>query len=245
MLDALVKGTTDPAVLADLARGRLRAKLPALREALQGRFDRMHALWIGSILAHIDFLDEQIASLTEMIAEQIAPFEKAVELLCTIPGVQRRTAETIIAEIGIDMSIFPTAKELASWAGQCPGNHQSAGKRRSGKTRKGSKWLDWGLEEAALAATRSKDTYLARSTHDSGRAAAIRRRSAPSSTRSSSPAGTCSPPARSTTTSAATTSNAATPPKPPNASSPNSNASDTPSPCRRPRRAQTYFSCQC
>jgi transposase len=161
MLDALVSGTTDPAVLADLARGRLRAKLPALRAALEGRFDRMHALWIGSILAHIDFLDEQIAGLTEMIAEQIVPFEKAVELLCTIPGVQRRTAEAIIAEIGVDMSVFPTAKELASWAGLCPGNHQSAGKRRSGKTRNGSKWLDCALEEAALAATRSKDTYLA------------------------------------------------------------------------------------
>ena len=88
-------------------------------------------------------------SLTEAIEEQIAPFEQAVELLCTIPGVQRRTAEMIIAEIGVDMSIFPTAKDLASWAGQCPGNHESAGKRRSGEPRKGSKWLDWALEEAA------------------------------------------------------------------------------------------------
>jgi transposase len=160
MLDALVAGTTDPEILADLAKGRLRAKLPALREALEGRFDRLHAVWVGAILAHLDFLDEQIASLTETIGEQIAPFESAVELLCTIPGVQRRTAEVIIAEIGIDMSIFPTAKELASWAGQCPGNDQSAGRRRSGKTRKGSKWLDWALEEAALAATRTKDVYL-------------------------------------------------------------------------------------
>jgi transposase len=160
MLDALVAGTTDPEVLADLARGRLRAKLPALREALEGRFDRLHAVWVGAILAHLDFLDEQIASLTETIGEQIAPFEKAVELLCTIPGVQRRTAEVIIAEIGVDMSIFPTAKHLASWAGLCPGNDQSAGRRRSGKTRKGSKWLDWALEEAALAATRTNDVYL-------------------------------------------------------------------------------------
>jgi transposase len=110
MLDALVAGTTNPEVLADLARGRLRAKLPALREALEGRFDQLHAVWIGAILAHLDFLDEQIASLTETIGEQIAPFEKAVELLCTIPGVQRRTAEVIVAEIGVDMSIFPTAK---------------------------------------------------------------------------------------------------------------------------------------
>lgn len=161
MLDALIAGTTDPEVLADLARGKLRAKLPALREALEGRFDHLHAVWIGAILNHIDFLDEQITGLTEAIGEQIAPFERTVELLCTIPGVQRRTAEVIIAEIGIDMSVFPTAKHLASWAGLCPGNHQSAGKRRSGKTRNGSKWLDWALEETALAAIRSKDIYLA------------------------------------------------------------------------------------
>jgi transposase len=160
MLDALVAGTTDPEVLADLAKGRLRAKLPALREALEGRFDQLHAVWIGAILAHLDFLDEQIASLTQTIGEQIAPFERAVELLCTIPGVQRRTAEVIVAEIGVDMSVFPTAKELASWAGMCPGNDKSAGRRRSGKTRKGSKWLDWALEEAALAATRTNDVYL-------------------------------------------------------------------------------------
>lgn len=161
MLSALISGTTDPEVLAELAKGRLRVKLGGLREALEGRFDRLHALWIGAILAHVDFLDAQIDSLSDAIEEQIAPFEKAVELLRTIPGVQRRTAEVIIAEIGADMTVFPTAKHLASWAGQCPGNHQSAGKRRSGKTRNGSKWLDWALEEAAMAAVRSKDVYLA------------------------------------------------------------------------------------
>jgi transposase len=161
MLDALVAGTTDPEVLADLAKGKLRAKIPALREALEGRFDHLHAVWIGAILNHLDFLDAQISDLTEAIGEQIAPFETPVELLCTIPGVQRRTAEVIVSEIGIDMSVFPTAKHLASWAGQCPGNDQSAGKRRSGRTRDGSKWLDWALEEAALAATRTKDVYLA------------------------------------------------------------------------------------
>jgi transposase len=161
MLDALVAGTTDPEVLADLARGKLRAKIPALREALEGRFDHLHAVWIGAILNHLDFLDEQIASLTEAIGEQIAPFETAVELLCTIPGVQRRTAEVIVSEIGTDMSVFPTVKHLASWAGQCPGNDKSAGKRRSGRTRDGSKWLDWAHDETALAATRTKDVYLA------------------------------------------------------------------------------------
>jgi transposase len=161
MLAALIEGTTDPEVLAELAKGRLRAKIPALREALEGRFDHLHAVWIGAILNHVDFLDEQIASLNDAIEEQIAPFASVVELLRSIPGVQRRSAEVIVAEIGTDMSRFPSAKHLASWAGQCPGNDQSAGKRRSGHTRKGSKWLDWALEEAALAAVRSKDVYLA------------------------------------------------------------------------------------
>lgn len=161
MLEALISGTTDPELLAELAKGRMRAKLPALREALEGRFDEVHAVWIGAILAHVDFLDEQIEGLTGAIGEQIAPFEAAAQLLCTIPGVKRRTAEVIVAEIGTDMSVFPDAKQLASWAGQCPGNDQSAGRRRSGKARKGSKWLDWGLEEAAMAAIRAKDAYLA------------------------------------------------------------------------------------
>jgi len=161
MLEALVAGTTDPQLLAELARGRLRKKLPALREALEGRFDAEHRLVVGAILAHLDFLDGQIAALSEAIEEQIAPFAAAVELLCSIPGVQQRTAEVIIAEIGADMSVFPTAGHLVSWAGLCPGHHESAGKQRSGRTRKGSKWLRIALIEAALAATRSKDTYLA------------------------------------------------------------------------------------
>jgi transposase len=160
MLDALVAGTTDPAILADLARGRLRQRLPALREALEGRFNDLHALLIGAILAHLDFLDEQIDRLSEAIEERIAPFERAVELLCTIPGVQRRTAETIVAEIGVDMSVFPDAKHLASWAGQCPGNDRSAGKQRSGRTRKGSRWLNAALKDAAHAVLRTKHTYL-------------------------------------------------------------------------------------
>lgn len=161
MLDALVAGTTDPAVLADLSRGVLRKKIPALREALQGRFDSEHTLIVGQILAHIDFLDEAIDHLSAEIEERIAPFARQRDLLMTIPGVKQRTAEVLIAEIGVDMTIFPTAKHLASWAGLCPGNDQSAGKRRSGKTRKGSKWLRATLTEAALAATKRKDSYLA------------------------------------------------------------------------------------
>jgi transposase len=161
MLDALVAGTTDPDVLADLALGKLRAKLPALREALQGRFEAHHAIVIGAILAHLDFLDEQIARLSEAIQEQLDPRMAAgVELAATITGVARRTAEVMVAEIGCDMSAFRTARHLASWAGVCPGNNQSAGKRRSGRTRKGPKWLAITLHEAALAATRSKGTYL-------------------------------------------------------------------------------------
>ena len=160
MLEALVAGTTDPEVLADLARGRLRAKLPALREALEGRFNAQHALLVGAILAHLDFLDEQIERLSEAIREALAPFAAAVELLCSIPGVQQRTAENVLAEIGLDMSRFPFAGHLASWAGQCPGNHESAGKRRSGRTRKGSKWLNEALTEAAIAAVRTNGSYL-------------------------------------------------------------------------------------
>jgi transposase len=161
MLDALVTGTTDPTVLAELARGKLRAKIPALKEALEGRFDTEHALIVSQILAHLDFLDEAIARLSDEIEERIAPFARERDLLMTIPGVQRRTAEVLIAEIGVDMTVFPTPKHLASWAGVCPGNNESAGKRRSGKTRKGSKWLRATLAEAFLAATKTKDSYLA------------------------------------------------------------------------------------
>ena len=149
MLNALVAGERDPEVLANLARRQMRKKIPLLREALQGGFEAHHALWIGAILAHVDFLDGQIERLTDAIGEQLAPLASAVELLCTITGVQTRAAEVILSEIG-DMTRFPTACHLASWAGQCPGNDQSAGKRRSGKTRNGSKWLDYTLEEVAI-----------------------------------------------------------------------------------------------
>jgi transposase len=160
MLDALCRGTTDPELLAELAQGKLRKKIPALREALEGRFDRQHGLVVSAILAHLDFLDAQIERLSEMIEEQLRPFAAAVQLLRSIPGVETRTAETIIAEIGTDMAQFPSDRHLASWAGQCPGNDQSAGRRRSGRSRKGSKWLNEALKEAALAASRTNGSYL-------------------------------------------------------------------------------------
>jgi len=161
MLEALISGTHDPEVLADLARGRLRTKLPELRAALQGRFGRIHRLLVGEILAHIDYLDEAIERFNGEIESELAPFSTKVDLLDTIPGVNRRTAEVIIAETGGDMDRFGSEHRLASWAGLCPGNNESAGKHFSGRTRKGSPWLRRTLIEAANAAARTKGTYLA------------------------------------------------------------------------------------
>ena len=159
MLSALVAGTTDPVVLAGLAEGLLRKKIPQLREALEGRFDTEHALIVGQILAHVEFLEESIDRLSAEIEERIRPFAAQRDLLMSIPGVQQRSAEVLIAEIGVDMRAFPTPKHLASWAKVCPGNDESAGKRRSGKTGNGNKWLKAGLTEAANAAARTKNTY--------------------------------------------------------------------------------------
>jgi len=161
MLDALVAGTHDPEVLAELAKGRLRTKIPALREALEGHFMGHHCILMGELLAHLDYIDESIARLNLEVERVIAPFVNDVELLQTIPGVARRSAEVLIAEIGADMTRFPSSAHLASWAGYCPGNNESAGKHHSGKTRKGSKWLHKTLTEAARAASRSKNNYLA------------------------------------------------------------------------------------
>jgi transposase len=154
MLEALVRGNTDPDVLADLARGALRKKLPALRQALSGRFHPHHAFLVSQILAHVDYVEEAIEAVSQQIDVIIAPFTSALERLSTIPGVKKRTAEVILAEIGPDMSTFPSAAHLASWAGLCPGNNESAGKHRSGRTRKGTPWLRTALTEAALGAIR-------------------------------------------------------------------------------------------
>ncbi len=165
MLEALVNGERDPQILAQLALGRLRKKVPELQEALIGRFGAHHALLVRSILDKVDFLDSLIEDLSAEIDQVIAPFVHELELLDTITGVNQRTAEGLIAEIGVDMSPFASSGHLASWAGMCPGNHESAGKHRSGKTRKGPKWLGVHLTEAAAAAGRSKDTYLGAQHH--------------------------------------------------------------------------------
>jgi transposase len=161
MLEALTQGTTDPDVLADLARGKLRKKLPTLRQALVSRFRPHHAFLVSQLLAHLDYLDEAIQMFSAQIGAVIAPFVEAIQRLDTIPGVNQRTAEALVAELGIDMSVFPTAGHLASWAALCPGNNASAGKRKAGKLRKGNRWLRGALIEAALAATRASDTALA------------------------------------------------------------------------------------
>jgi transposase len=141
MIDALISGQRDPEALAEMAKGRMRKKIPQLQDALAGRFNEHHALLCRAMLARIDQADGTVAALTDRIDELLDPYEAAVSLLVTIPGVARRTAQVILAEIGADMSRFPTAGHLASWAGMCPGNDESAGKHRSGHTRHGSKWL--------------------------------------------------------------------------------------------------------
>jgi transposase len=160
MLEALAQGTTEPAVLADLARGRLRGKLPALRAALTGRFRPHHAFVVGQLLAHLDYLDEAIATLSAELESRLAPFTEQLTRLDSIPGINRRTAEVIIAEVGVDMRAFPSAAHLASWAALCPGNNESAGKHKSGRTRKGNRWLRTALIEAAAGASRAKNSAL-------------------------------------------------------------------------------------
>ena len=160
MLTALLEGTTDPTALADLARGKLRQKLPALQRALQGRFRPIHAFLIERIFAKIDFLDEALDRLTAEIDRRLGPFEPVLAALDTIPGINRTSAITIVAETGADMSRFPTAGHLCSWAGMCPGQHESAGKRRRGKTRTGNAHLRGILVQAGLAASRKNRSAL-------------------------------------------------------------------------------------
>jgi len=160
MLAALLAGEVDPSILAQLARGRMRAKRDLLEQALQGLLKPHHRFLLSEQLADIDALDEAIERMSAEIAERLHPYEAQLRRLETIPGIKQRLAEVILAEIGQDMHRFPSARHLASWAGMCPGNNESAGKRLSGRTRKGSPWLRSALVEAAHAAIHCKDSYL-------------------------------------------------------------------------------------
>jgi transposase len=161
MLEALVAGQEDPEALADLARRKLRAKIPQLRQALAGRVTEHHRFLLRLLLDDLAQREGLIGRLTERITEVMpAPFAEAVQRLATIPGIDERAAENILAEIGTDMGQFPSAGHLASWTGMCPGNRESAGKRQSGKTTKGNRWLRATLVQVAWAASHTKGTYL-------------------------------------------------------------------------------------
>ncbi len=160
MLRALCSGQRDPEALAELAVGRLKKKIPQLREALRGRFTEHHALLVGLALDHLEHLELAVSRLDAEVDRVMGPFSQARDRLDTITGVGKRAAESVIAEIGVDMSVFPTAGHLASWAGRCPGNNVTGGKRHSGKPTKGNRWLGEVLIECAWAAARSRNTYL-------------------------------------------------------------------------------------
>ena len=165
MLEALCAGESDSAILADLARGRLRSKIPQLQQALQGYFTPHHGFLVTEYLAHIDYLDQAIEQVGAEIDQRLQAEDELVALLDTIPGITPRAAQMIIAEAGTDMHRFPSAKHLASWAGLCPGNHESAGKRLSGRIRHGNHALRQVLMEAAHGASHTKNNYLAAQYH--------------------------------------------------------------------------------
>ena len=165
MLEALIAGIEDPQALAGLAKGTLRQKRQALESALRGLMGPHQRLMLTSLLRHLDFLDDEISRMDQEIAERMRPFDEALQRLDTIPGMGRRAAEEVVAEIGIDMSRFPTAGHLASWAHMCPGNNESAGKRKSGSTGSGNPWLRSVLVEVSWAAARTRQTYLAAQYH--------------------------------------------------------------------------------
>ena len=161
MLQALIDGQRDPATLADLAKRRLRVKIPELTEALTGRFSEHHAFLARMYLDVIDQRTRQIEELNTRIKVVMEPFQSFCALICTIPGIGQRCAEVIVAETGADMSIFPTAAHLASWAGTCPGSNESAGRVKSTATRPGNAYLKAALGAAALSIVNSHGTYLA------------------------------------------------------------------------------------
>jgi transposase len=147
-------------VWASMNAGKLRKKLPELRKALEGRFSAHHRFILEHILGHLDFLDEAIERISREGAERTSPFDELIQFMDTVPGVDRKAAEGTIAEIGPDMEPFPTHQHLASWTGLCPSNKESAGKRKKGRARKGDQGFRRYAIEMALAASRSKGTYL-------------------------------------------------------------------------------------
>jgi transposase len=165
MLEALIAGQAAPHEMAQLAQGRMRGKRELLAQALEGRVKPHHRFILTELLCQIDSLAETLSHFNERIEEHCRPFEEAVALWDTIPGVARTAAEIIVSEIGVDMSRFPSAEHLSAWAGVAPGNNESAGKRRSGKTRKGNRALTAALTQAAHAAARTKNTYLSAQYH--------------------------------------------------------------------------------
>jgi transposase len=160
MIRALIEGEKDSAEMADLARRQLRGKIPQLRLALDGHVTDHHRFMLGELMDHLDYLDEQIDRFSQRIEEISRPFAEAIEEVMSLPGFEKRAAENVIAEIGSNMDQFPSVDHLCSWAGICPGSNESAGKRKSGKTTKGSKWLRSTLAQAAWAASRKKNSYF-------------------------------------------------------------------------------------
>lgn len=167
MLDRLVAGEQNVVKLAKLARGRMRAKIPSLQLALEGRVDEHHRFMLKQLLAHLDYLDQQVGAFSQRIEAAMVPFvsPELKEQLDAIPGVDQTTIENVIAETGVNMDQFPTDAHLASWAGMCPGNEESAGKRKRSKTTKGNVWLRRALSESAWAASHAKESYLAAQYH--------------------------------------------------------------------------------
>ena len=160
MLEAIIQGEQDSQRLAEMSRGLLRNKIPELQEALQGRVSRHHRFLLRELLDHLYFVQSKMQRIEQEVAERLGPFQSEVARLCTIPGVDRVTAWGLLAEIGLSMKQFPDAQHLASWAGLCPGSHESAGKRKSGKIRKGSLWLRRCLCQGAWAVSTKKNNYL-------------------------------------------------------------------------------------
>lgn len=160
MLEAIIQGEQDSQRLAEMSRGLLRNKIPELQEALQGRVTAHHRFMLRELLDHLYFVQSKMQRIEQEVAERLGPFQSEVARLCTIPGVDRVTAWGLLAEIGMSMKQFPDAQHLASWAGLCPGSHESAGKRKSGKIRKGSLWLRRCLCQGAWAVSTKKNNYL-------------------------------------------------------------------------------------